>query len=321
MEFRTLGKSDLYVSRISLGTWAMGGKGWGNYNEKASARAIDTAIAGGVNFIDTAPHYGFGKAEEMVGAAVRGRRQEVVLATKCGLSLAPRPVVDLSQEAMEKELTDSLRRLGTDHIDLYQCHWPDPRTPIETTMAALMKFKKQGRIRHIGVCNFSAPQLLAALECADIATVQMQYSLLERSVEEGIQATCMENDIALLPYGPLGGGVLTEKYRDRPRFSRRDARSFFYRYYNEKNWPHVKTLTGELRRMAGPLGTTPGALALAWLLSRPAVATVPAGAKTPAQVKANIEGAGLRIPEHDQETLSALSDRATSLLECTGRHG
>lgn len=315
MEYLTLGKSDLTVSRIALGTWAAGGKSWGNVNEKAAARAIDTALSGGVNFIDTAPHYGFGKAEEIVGAAVKGRRENIVLATKFGLALSPRPVIDLSPEAAEKELSDSLRRLGTDYIDLYQCHFPDPKTPIEKTMAALMKFRDQGKIRHIGLCNFSNARILSALEYGEVVSVQAQYSLLERSVEEKIRTTCLENGIALLPYGPLGGGVLTGKYRERPRFSMRDARSFFYKYYSEKNWPPVAALTDEMRRMAEARNTTPAALAVSWLLSRPAVAVVLAGARTPVQAAENIRATELRLPESDLETLSALSDRACSVIK------
>jgi aryl-alcohol dehydrogenase-like predicted oxidoreductase len=320
MEYMILGKSDLYVSRIALGTWAIGGKGWGNVDEKSAARAIDAAIDGGINFIDTAPYYGFGKSEEVVGEAVKNRRDKVILATKCGLSLAPMPVRDLSPEAMEKELDDSLRRLGTDYIDLYQCHWPDPKTPIEKTMAALMKFKEQGKIRHIGLCNFSNAQLLAALEYGDVISLQAQYSLLERSVEEKIRATCQENNISLLPYGPLGGGVLTGKYPERPRFSMRDARSFFYKYYSEKNWPPVAVLLDEMRQIAEPLGATPAALAISWLLSRPTVASVIAGARTPAQAAGNIEAGSLRLSESDLEALGALSDTAVGILGNTGHH-
>jgi aryl-alcohol dehydrogenase-like predicted oxidoreductase len=315
MEYLKLGNSDLTVSRIALGTWAAGGKGWGNYNEKASARAIGAAMAGGVNFIDTAPHYGLGKSEEVVGAALEGRRQEVVLATKCGLTLTPRPGHDLSPGAMEKELADSLGRLGTDHIDLYQCHWPDPKTPIEKTMETMVTFRDQGKIRHIGVCNFSPAQLRTALECTDITTVQFQYSLLERSVEEEIQKICTENDITLLPYGPLGGGVLTGKYRERPRFSMRDARTLFYRYYSEKRWPLVTQLVDEMGRMAEARGVAPGTLAMAWLLSRPAVGSVLAGAKTPDQAKENILAADLRLSPTELDALTALSDRVIGAMK------
>lgn len=321
MEHSTLGKSDLSVSRIALGTWATGGKGWGNVNEKASFRAIDAAIAGGVNFIDTAPFYGLGKAEEIVGAAVRGRREDIVIATKCGLSLTTKPVIDLSPEAIEKELADSLKRLGTEYIDLYQCHFPDPKTPIEKTMMALTKFKAQGRIRHIGLCNISSTQLLAALECGEVISIQAQYSLLERSVEAEIHKICVKNGISLLPYGSLGGGVLTGKYRERPRFSRRDARSFLYKYYNEKNWPPVATLTDEMRRLAEARSTTPGSLAISWVLSRPSVASVLAGARTPVQAVENVKAVELRLSESDLEALSSLSDTAIDVLENTGRRG
>jgi aryl-alcohol dehydrogenase-like predicted oxidoreductase len=165
------------------------------------------------------------------------------------------------------------------------------------------------------VCNFSSAQLRAALECTEITTVQFQYSLLERSVEKDIRKICVDNDIALLAYGPLGGGVLTGKYRERPRFSMRDARTLFYRYYSEKRWPRVAALVEEMRRMAEARGTVPGALAMAWLLSRPAVGAVLAGAKTPDQTKENILAADLRLSPTELDALTALSDSVTGAMK------
>ncbi|MBA7700230.1 Aldo-keto reductase YhdN [subsurface metagenome] len=178
MEHRRLGKSELNVSVIGLGTWAIGGKFWGHTDEAAAIAAIQKAIDSGINLIDTAPIYGEGHSEEIIGKAVKGRRHQVVIATKCGARFkGPDLVNDLTPKSIRKEVEVSLKLLGTDVIDLYQCHFPDPNTPIEDTMAEMAKMKAEGKIRAIGVSNFDAVLLRRTQKVVQIASNQVGYSL------------------------------------------------------------------------------------------------------------------------------------------------
>ncbi|MBN2041135.1 MAG: aldo/keto reductase [Spirochaetes bacterium] len=308
MEYIKLGKSDLNVSRVILGTWAIGGTQWGDLNKQDAVKAVETAIDNGMNCIDTAPAYGEGRAEELIGGVIRNRRESIILATKCGLDFSRRFSIDLSKEFINKDLDNSLKRLDTDYIDLYQCHWPDRKTPIEETMHALLELQQKGKIRYFGVSNFSAEQIAESARHADIVSLQPQYSLLDRGIESGIQDICVEKDIAIISYGSLGAGILTGKYEQRPAFDKKDARNFFYRFFSEKHWPKVAALVEEMKKMAEEKGTSPGHLAIAWLLSRDGVAATLAGARTPEQVLDNCEAVNLRLSEEELAGLTALSD-------------
>ena len=303
-----LNNSDKEISAVILGTWAIGGSHWGPYDEENAVRAIDSALDGGINAIDTAPVYGDGHAEELVGKAIHGRRDKIFLATKCGLDIYSRTYDrDLSPSYIEKDLHGSLKRLNTDCIDLYQCHWPDPRTPVEETMAALLKFREQGKIRHIGVSNFSGAELVAALCHAPIFSLQPHYSLLDRGAEKDQLPLCVENGINVFPYGSLGAGMLTGKYRECPQFKRGDARSFFYRHFKPKYWPKVRRLVDEVEAMAQRKSVTAGAVALSWLLGQPGVKSVIVGARSAVQVTENIAGVPVDLTEEDLRLLDVSS--------------
>ncbi len=298
------------VSRIMLGTWAIGGANWGSYDESEASRAIDYAIDHGISAIDTAPAYGSGRAEKLVGKSIKGRRDKVFIATKCGLDIEQNMRTDLSPAFIEKDLHGSLSRLGVDCIDLYQCHWPDPATPIAETMAALNRFREQGKIRMIGVSNFSREQILEAARHADIATLQPQYSLLERGIEAETVPACVEKHIALIPYAPLGGGMLTGKYTEPPKFSKSDARSFFYPFFQARHWPKVNGLVDTLRRIAAGKGAKPSHIAIAWVLSRAAVAAALVGARNPAQVEENLHASDIALTADE----IALLDRQSAAV-------
>ena len=180
-----LGSSTLRVSVVSLGTWVFGGDNWGKVDDNESIATIQKAIELGINLIDTAPIYGDGHAEEIVGKAIKGKRDKVFIATKCGLRKRERTFIhDLSPSQIRKELEHSLSRLNIDSVDLYQCHWPDPKTPIEATLEEMLKMQSEGKINNIGVSNFDQPLLEKALRFAPVVCNQVHYSLLERSVEE-----------------------------------------------------------------------------------------------------------------------------------------
>ena len=303
-----LNNADIGISAIILGTWAIGGSNWGHYDEKNAVSAVEAALDNGINAIDTAPVYGDGHAEELIGKVIRGKRDKVFLATKCGLDIYSRKYDrDLSSSYIEKDLHGSLERLNTDFIDLYQCHWPDPRTPVEETMSALLKFRQQGKIRHIGVSNFSRAEVSEVLRCAPIFSLQPHYSLLERSPETELLSFCVENNINVFPYGCLGAGMLTGKYRECPRFQKGDARSFFYRHFKSKYWSKVRCLIDEVEAISQRKGVTTGAVALSWLLGQPGIKSVIVGARSASQVVENIAGVPIDLSEDELRDLDASS--------------
>jgi aryl-alcohol dehydrogenase-like predicted oxidoreductase len=288
MEHRRLGKSELNVSAIGLGTWAIGGKFWGHTDESAAIAAIQKAIDSGINLIDTAPIYGDGHSEEMVGKAVKGRRHQVIIATKCGVRLKEAMLInDLTPKSLRKEVEVSLKLLGTDVIDLYQCHWPDPNTPIEDTMAEMAKMKTEGKIRAIGVSNFDAALLKKAQKVAQLASNQVQYSLLNRDIEKELIPFCREQDIGILTYGPMGGGILSGKYKQKPKFEEGDARSFFYNYYQEPQWTKVQALLKEMEKIAARHGKPIAHVAINWVRQQPGITSALVGARSPQQAEAN----------------------------------
>lgn len=307
MEYLKLGKSELNVSRIALGTWAIGGSNWDNYNEEQAKKAIEVSVDMGINFIDTAPAYGGGRAEELIGEIIKDKRDRIIIASKCGLDIKNRYKKNLSPEFIERDLSASLKRLGTDYIDLYQCHWPVNDTPVEETMKAMLKFQEQGKIRYIGLSNFSGKEIMECLKYADIISMQPQYSLLERGIEKDIQKLCVENNIALIAYGSLGAGLLTGKYSELPRFSRLDARSFFYPFFQEEHWKGVKTLVDGLSKIARDKKVKPSHVAIAWLLSRKGVVSAIAGARTPEQAYENSR-VNVVLSSEEIEILDTLSE-------------
>ena len=308
MNYVQLKNVNVSLSAVTLGTWAIGGTNWGPYDEGNALRALETALDNGITAIDTAPIYGDGHAEDLIGRVLRGKRDKVFLATKCGLDIYTKKYEhNLSPSYIEHDLAQSLRRLKTDYIDLYQCHWPDPGTPLEETMAALLRFQKQGKIRHIGVSNFSAQELREAISYAPVLSLQPHYSLLERRIENDLLPLCRDNDINVLPYGSLGGGMLTGKYREQCRFSKGDARSFFYGFFKPRHWQRVRLLVDAVEEIAASRGTKPGVIALSWLLKQPAVASVIVGARTPEQVLDNIAGIPQDLADQEMHLLDRLS--------------
>ncbi|HNU91760.1 MAG TPA: aldo/keto reductase [Spirochaetota bacterium] len=307
MLYTRLGRSDIEISKLILGTWAIGGANWGPYDESQAVSAIDEAIDSGITTIDTAPTYGSGHAEELIGRTIKGRRDRVVIATKCGLDFQNGYARDLTPAFLEQEIENSLKRLGTDYIDLYQPHWPDPDTPVEYTMEALERFQAQGKIRAVGLSNYGAAELSEALAFAPVVSLQPPYSLLERDIEREVQPLCANSGISMIPYGSLGAGMLTGKYAEPPKFRKDDARSFFYRFFDRRYWPGVCALVELLRSIASAHGARPGHVAIAWLLSREAVAATIVGARSAEQVRDNIGGLELGLTPEELSELDRVS--------------
>ena len=227
MEFIEIPQTSIRVSRVALGTWAMGGWMWGGSDEKDAIRTIHAALDSGINLIDTAPVYGFGRSEEIVGKAlaIGGRRKDTVIATKVGLDWADgKPFRNASRARIVYEAEQSLRRLQTDAIDLYQVHWPDPNTPIAEVADAMAALYRSGKIRAIGVSNFSPAQMDEFRAVAPLHTAQPPYNLFERSIEQDVLPYCRDHDIALLAYGSLCRGLLSGSMTDKTRFGGDDLR-------------------------------------------------------------------------------------------------
>jgi aryl-alcohol dehydrogenase-like predicted oxidoreductase len=307
MERRRIGS--LEVSVVGLGCNNFGGR----LDAGATAAVVHAAIDAGINFFDTADIYGGTKSEEFIGGALGGRRDQVVLATKFGGKIDEQRK-GAKAAYVRQAVEDSLRRLGTDRIDLYQLHVPDPETPIEETLGALAELVRAGKVREIGCSNFSVEQLRAAEAAAPAAgarfvSVQNEYSLLKREPErDGVLAECERLGLAFLPYFPLASGLLTGKYRQGqppPEGSRLAGSGTSGRFLNERSLALVE----ELIRFAESRGHTILELAFSWLLTRPAVASVIAGATKAEQVKANVSAAGWTLAGDDLAQIDRVLSR------------
>ncbi len=227
MEYVDIVEGELKASRIGLGTWAIGGWMWGGTDEDEAIRTIHAAVDHDISLIDTAPVYGFGRSEEIVGRALAhgDLRERVVLATKVGLDWKDeQPFRNSSRERIEKEAEDSLRRLQTDVIDLYQIHWPDPNTPIEETAEAMLRLREAGKIRAIGVSNYSVEQMEAFSDVAPLHTTQPPYNLFERGIEEDVLPWARQHGVKTVTYGALCRGLLTGKMTEHQNFEGDDLR-------------------------------------------------------------------------------------------------
>lgn len=314
MKQRQLGNTELQLSEIGLGAWAIGGGdyafGWGPQDDADSIAAIHEALDAGVNWIDTAPVYGLGRSEEVVGRAVRGIRGEVILATKCGLVWNEKERVDnrLTADSVRTEVENSLRRLQTDHIDLYQIHWPNPEDEVEQAWTTMAELVAEGKVRYIGVSNFSATQMDAISAIHPVASLQPPYSLLQREIEQEQVPYCGENGIGIIAYSPLQSGLLTGKFSAESIAGLDDSDFRKTRSHNFQS-PQLEinlTLIDRLRPIAASLEMTMAQLALAWVLRRPEVTSAIAGARKPGQIGETAQAAGRQIDESLLSEIDAL---------------
>ncbi|MCL4554471.1 MAG: aldo/keto reductase [Actinobacteria bacterium] len=298
------------VSAVGFGAWAAGGVWWGEVEDREAMAAMQRAFDLGVTLFDTAPAYGFGHSEELLGRALGPHRSELIIATKFGLDWsAGRRIGELRRDASRQrilqEIDDSLRRLKTDYIDLYQQHWPDPSTPLEETMTTLLELQQAGKVRHIGVSNFDVPLLEEALRYAPIASLQPPYSLLRRDVEAEILPFCQQNGIGVLVYGPLQHGLLTGKFTPEHVFAEDDFRAMRPEFQGEQYLRNLR-IVDMLEPIAAAHGVTVAQLAIAWTLMHPAVSCALVGAKRPSQVEENVGGAGWRLTEDEMQRIEEI---------------
>lgn len=311
MEYRKLGSSGLEVSVVGIGTWAIGNDFWGEVNDDASIAAIQGAIDVGVNLIDTAPAYGAGHAEEVVGRAIRGRRDKVVVATKCGVKRTKDDFIrTLEPQSLYHEIDDSLRRLGVETIDLWQIHWPDPKTPLEEALEAILKIKEQGKFRYLGVSNFDIPLMKQARDVTEIVSLQPQYSLLERSIEREIVPYCVKSNLGILGYGTLAGGILSGKFTEPPVFAEGDMRGNFYPYFKEPAFSEVRKLVRVLERVAADRKKSAAQVAINWTLQQRGITSVLVGAKSAEQARLNAVAGEFALSAGELESI----DKAAAAL-------
>jgi aryl-alcohol dehydrogenase-like predicted oxidoreductase len=299
MKTRKLGYSDLEITRIGLGTWAMGGENWafawGPQDDAASVAAVHKAMDMGINWIDTAAVYGIGHSEEVVGKAIAGRRDKVLIATKCGRVLkegSASIVGNLTAKSVRDELEASLRRLGTDYIDLYQIHWPDPDADIEEGWTEIARQVKAGKIRYAGVSNFSVSQIKRIQKIHPVASLQPPYSMLRRDVEAELLPFCGANRIGVIVYSPMQAGLLTgtftkERARQLPDSDWRKRSP----YFTEPALSANLELVEKLKAIAGRKGRSAAEIAIAWVLRRPEVTAAIVGGRGPEQVEQTLGGA------------------------------
>jgi aryl-alcohol dehydrogenase-like predicted oxidoreductase len=281
--------TDLTPSRIGLGTWAIGGWMWGGSDDAASIRTIQAAVDRGITLIDTAPVYGFGHSEEIVGKALSqgGRRAKVVIATKVALDWTAdqKPFRNASRARIQKEIEDSLRRLKTDVIDLYQVHWPDPNTPIEETAAALESLRKAGKIRAIGVSNFSPVQMDQFRAVAPLATDQPPYNMFERAIEKDTLPYCQQHGIVTLAYGALCRGLLAGKMNASTKFTGDDLRKSDPKFQAPRFAQYLKAVQALDDFAQKNYGKRVVHLAVRWILDRQGEGFALWGARKPEQLE------------------------------------
>ncbi|WP_421580136.1 aldo/keto reductase [Shinella sp. M31] len=313
---RAIGRSGVIASAVGLGTWAIGGWMWGGTDEAESIAAIQASLDAGVTLIDTAPAYGLGRSEEIVGKALAGRRDKAVIATKCGLvwhtqkgkhffDQDGKPVHRyLGRDGIIHEVEESLRRLGTDYIDLYITHWQDPTTPIEETVAALEELKKAGKIRAIGASNVNRSELEQYISTGSLDAIQERFSMIDREIEADLLPLTVQDDVATLSYSSLALGLLSgtigpdrvfagdDQRKDNPRFS-------------VANRQKAKDFSDAIRPVAERHSASIAQVVIAWTLAQPGVTFALCGARNPAQALDNARAGTLRLDTDDLAAIDA----------------
>jgi aryl-alcohol dehydrogenase-like predicted oxidoreductase len=293
------------LTTCGFGAWAVGGKwdwGWGAQDDAESIAAIHRALDLGINWIDTAAAYGLGHSEEVVGAAIKGRRDQIYIATKCGLVWEGRSDGTVGNRlkawSVRQEVENSLRRLGLDVIDLYQIHWPNPDEDIEEGWTEIARLVEEGKVRYAGTSNFSVEQLDRVQKIHPIASLQPEYSMLERSVEKELLTFCAENQIGVIAYSPMASGLLTGKYTRATleSIAADDWRRKYSEHFREPALTANLALVEELVEIAGRYHRTAGELAIAWVLRRPELTAAIVGARRPRQIEEIAPASDWQLP-------------------------
>jgi aryl-alcohol dehydrogenase-like predicted oxidoreductase len=310
MKTRQFGNTDMHITPIGFGSWAVGGGGyqfgWGPQDDEQSIAAINHALDLGINWIDTAAVYGLGHAEEVVARALKDRSERPYVFTKCGRVWSDRGEISgsLKAQSIKRECENSLRRLQTDVIDLYQVHWPDPEQDIEEGWSAMAELKSEGKVRYIGVSNFNVSQMRRAMEIAPISSLQPPFSQVKPDIQNEILPFCQQHTIGVIVYSPMASGLLTgsmtrERIENLPNddWRKRDPQ------FQEPRLSHNLALVEVLNEIAFVHNVTPGVVAIAWTLQHPGVTGAIVGARRPEQVDGIIAAAEFRLTDSENATI------------------
>ena len=321
MKYRKLGSSDLNLSAITFGAWAAGGWMWGGTERSEAIKAIRDSYSLGVTSIDTAPIYGQGNSEEIVGDAITGiPRDQIQILTKYGMrwdlkkgdfffrsKMNNGDEIDIykyaGKESIIKECEDSLKRLGTDYVDLYQIHWPDTTTPIQESMEAVSLLIKQGKVRYAGVCNYDENQVAEAEKFVDLVSVQVPYSMVNRSIETHLVPYCLEHNKSILAYSPLERGLLTGKMHPGYRFAEGDHRQSVS-YFKDENIKRTNELLQAIKPIADEKQLSLGQLVLLWTLEQSGITIALAGARNSEQSIQNAKALDKELTDDEIKTIS-----------------
>lgn len=321
MEYRLLGAAGPRVSAIGFGCWEMAGDTYGPIDDGEATRAVQRALDLGVTLFDTAPGYGNGHSEEVLGRALRGRRAEAVVVTKCGQYWSAQRgwYRDSSRPALLASIDDSLRRLETDYVDLLLIHWPDTAMPFAESMTALREIVAMGKARYIGVSNFNAAQLRACADLAPLIANQVGYNMFDRRWERAMFPTAGEVGAGIMAYGPLSHGLLTGAFTAQTVFEPTDWRShgdvFGQPLFVPGNFAQNVRVADELQALAGELGTTLPRLALVWVLHNPQVTVALSGTRKPAEIEENVSALDVRLSATDLAHIDSILAGAAGQTE------
>ncbi|HEY0009955.1 MAG TPA: aldo/keto reductase [Tepidisphaeraceae bacterium] len=330
MPSRQLGSSSVHVSPVIFGAWAIGGWMWGGSDEADAIRAIHASLDAGVNTIDTAAIYGMGHSEEIVGRAIAGKRDQYVIATKCGMrwnsdeGTDPWPQKDnagkdvvvrknAKKDSILYECEQSLKRLNIDVIDLYQIHWPDTSTPVEESLEAMSQLHKQGKIRAIGVSNYDVEWLTRASKVAPLASLQPPYSLIQRNIEATILPWCRQNNVGVIVYSPLERGLLTGKVTPDRKFEEGDHRSR-HKFFTPENRQRVLDALKPLQPIADQHKATLAQLTIAWTIAQPGITAALVGARDADQAKQNAAAMTLKLSADELAAIRKAFDEPSRVM-------
>ena len=306
MRYKTFGNTGMRVSEMALGTWGIGGAGWDDRPEETRLDAIRAAVELGVNFIDTAPAYNAGAAEKLVGRAIRdiGCRDKVFIATKCGNEFIGGQYVRCGRpENILRECDESLENLQTDYIDLYLIHWPDENVPFSDTMGAINRLREEGKVRHVGVSNFSREQIERAGQYCPIEAVQVQYSMVARD-NEPLMKWAAGQGMGVMTYGSLGGGILSGAIRQARTYDPMDSRSRFYKHFQEPMFSRIMELLKVMDGLSAAREGTPlSQIALNWSAQKDFVSTCIVGAQSRPRVAENAAAFGWSLRAEETAAL------------------
>ena len=310
MIYHDVQRLGIKVSALTAGTWGVGAAGWGEVNDNESIEAIRYMIDNGVNLVDTAPVYGLGHSEEIVGKAIKGLRDRIILVSKCGITRKKAtgfgknaPVRDSSKQMIISQAEESLKRLGTDHLDVLLIHWPDVNTPFEETVEGLNQLKKEGKIRFSGICNFEADQIKQFYDLGGLDFAQYHFSMVENKWAD-ILHEYHNKGVTTMAYGPLGGGILTGAFRSLPDFAADDMRLNFYPFFKEPMFSKCQELLKVMDEVAAAHNVDVSQVAVNWACNHPDITTALCGVTKVKHAKSNVEALNWSLTSEEREILN-----------------